>query len=152
MLFRSHGFTTLPELGSIVTIDVAFISLTLILPAVTRVLAPQGDIVALVKPQFEAGQTLVGKGGVVRNPAVHRNVLDAVARAGKKLGLVPHGLVSSPVRGQAGNMEFLLWLRTATEAEDQGGPTIEWEQAVTLALAGPADERSENINKGATVW
>ena len=136
----SQGFTTLPELGSIVTIDVAFISLTLVLPAVTRVLAPQGDIVALVKPQFEAGPTQVGKGGVVRNPEVHRNVLDAVARAGTMLGLVPHGLVSSPVRGQAGNMEFLLWLRNATEAEDPSGAPIEWEQAVSLALAGPAKE------------
>ena len=76
----------------------------------------------------------------MRNPAVHRNVLDAVAQAAATLGLVPHGLVSSPVRGQAGNMEFLLWLRNAIEGEDPSGATIEWEQAVSLALAGPAKE------------
>lgn len=57
------------------------------------------------------------------------------------LGLVPHGLVSSPVRGQAGNVEFLLWLRNATEPKLPSGATIEWDQAVSLALAGPAKER-----------
>ncbi len=134
------GLTTLPELGSIVTIDVAFISLTLILPAVARVLSPCGDIVALVKPQFEAGPELVGKGGVVRNPVVHRNVLDIVARTGATLGLVPHGLVSSPIRGQAGNVEFLLWLRRATEHQHPCGGEFEWERAVNLALPGPARE------------
>lgn len=132
--------TTVPELGSIVTIDVAFISLTLILPAASRILSQRGDIVALVKPQFEAGPAQVGKGGVVRNPAVHRNVLDIVARSGAALGLVPHGLVSSPVRGQAGNMEFLLWLRNSTEHQHPVGATFEWERAVTLALAGPVQE------------
>ncbi|MSQ42673.1 MAG: TlyA family RNA methyltransferase [Chloroflexi bacterium] len=134
------GNTVLPETGSIVTIDVAFISLTLILPTVRRILAPHGDVVALVKPQFEAGPAQVGKGGVVRSPAVHRTVLDTVAQAAANLDLVLHGLISSPVRGQAGNVEFLLWLRNATETDHPVGATFEWERAVTLALAGPASD------------
>ncbi|MCX5987405.1 MAG: TlyA family RNA methyltransferase [Chloroflexi bacterium] len=134
------GITMLAEMGSIVTIDVAFISLTLILPAVTRILAPHGDVVALVKPQFEAGASQVGKGGVVRNPAVHRTVLGTVAHAAVGLGLVPQGLIASPVRGQAGNVEFLLWLRSATDNLHPVGTTFEWERAITLALAGPAQD------------
>jgi len=98
---------TLPELADLATIDVSFISLRLVVPAVSRLLKPGGRIVALVKPQFEAGREQVGKGGVVRDPAVHRSVLEGMARWGAAEGYGFQMLVASPLRGPAGNVEFL---------------------------------------------
>jgi 23S rRNA (cytidine1920-2'-O)/16S rRNA (cytidine1409-2'-O)-methyltransferase len=97
----------LPEPVSLVTIDVSFISLKLILPAVMGWLTPGGQIVGLIKPQFEAGPENVGKGGVVRDPAVHHQVLaDITSWAdAQRLGL--QGLIRSPITGPAGNVEFL---------------------------------------------
>lgn len=111
---RPNAAPTLPERVSLATVDVAFISLRLVLPAITGVLTPQGDMVALVKPQFEAGQASVGRGGVVRDPAVHRAVLQQAIATARACGLTPAGLTASPVRGRAGNVEFLLWSRHAT--------------------------------------
>lgn len=102
---------SLPEACDGATIDVSFISLGLVLQPVARLVVPSGWIVALVKPQFEAGRTDVGKGGVVRNPEIHRAVIRRVARAAEALGLEPTGLISSPVLGPAGNREFLMLLR-----------------------------------------
>jgi 23S rRNA (cytidine1920-2'-O)/16S rRNA (cytidine1409-2'-O)-methyltransferase len=116
----------LPALESavdLVTIDVAFISLRLVLPVVVRWLAPDGDVVALVKPQFEAGREAVGKGGVVRDSAVHRRVLDSTVAAMQAAGLGVQAVLRSPLRGPKGNVEFLMWGR-------QGRP-----QEETLALA-----------------
>jgi 23S rRNA (cytidine1920-2'-O)/16S rRNA (cytidine1409-2'-O)-methyltransferase len=96
----------------IVTIDVSFISLRAILPVVPALLAPEGDVVALVKPQFEAGRTEVGKGGLVKNPAVHRRVLDEVRTAAAACGLPAVGEIESPITGADGNREFLLHLRS----------------------------------------
>lgn len=92
-----------------VTVDVSFISLGLILPSAVGWLHPDGQVIALVKPQFEAGRRQVGRGGVVRDPAVHRSVLERVVEmaAGWKLGL--QGLMPSPLLGPAGNREFLAW-------------------------------------------
>ena len=101
----------LPEKVGLATIDVSFISLRLIIPPVVGWLAPGGRVLALIKPQFEAGRGQVGKGGVVRDPALHRQVLeDILDWAGcQHLGL--RGLVRSPLTGPAGNVEFLaLWL------------------------------------------
>lgn len=95
----------------IITIDVSFISLTLILPAVAPLLQPEGHIVALVKPQFEAGRREVGKGGIVRDEGVRARVVDEVIAAADKLGLSRAGLVASPIEGMEGNKEFLLHLR-----------------------------------------
>src|SRR5262249_45272831 len=92
------------------TIDVSFISLALVLPAVRRLITPHAWVVALVKPQFEAGAEQVGKGGVVRDPAVHAAVLRAALAAAEAAGLAPHGLARSPITGPAGNIEFLAWL------------------------------------------
>lgn len=97
----------LPDLA---TIDVSFISLDRILPAVTTLLRPPGDIVALVKPQFEAGRGQVGKHGVVRDPAIHEQVIRKVGAAASVLGLAARGLTCSPVTGPEGNVEFLLRL------------------------------------------
>jgi 23S rRNA (cytidine1920-2'-O)/16S rRNA (cytidine1409-2'-O)-methyltransferase len=97
----------LAERVDLATIDVSFISLKLILPAVIGWLASSGQIVALIKPQFEAGPEQVGKGGVVRDPATHRSVLENLTAwaAAHQLGL--GGLIRSPITGPAGNVEFL---------------------------------------------
>jgi len=100
----------LPEPVNLVTIDVSFISLRLILPAAVQWLVPEGQVVALVKPQFEAGRREVKKGGVVRDPGVHRAVLKRVIEAAAGSGLGLQGLMPSPLRGPAGNVEFLAWL------------------------------------------
>ncbi len=101
---------TLPEPVDIVVIDVSFISLALMFPVVARVLIADGVCVPLIKPQFEAGREDVGKGGVVRDPVIHRKVLGEVARAAKEHGLFVTGLVASPLKGPAGNVEFLAHL------------------------------------------
>ncbi|MBX0329166.1 TlyA family RNA methyltransferase [Oscillochloris sp. ZM17-4] len=105
------------------TIDVSFISLKLVLPAVQRLIAPDAWVVPLIKPQFEAGPGQVGKGGVVRDPDVHRAVLRDVLAAAVALGLTPRGLARSPLLGPAGNVEFLAWLQP-------GGAPIDIEAAI----------------------
>lgn len=106
----------LPDAVSLATADLAFISLRLVFPAIAGVLTDRGEVIALVKPQFEAGPADVGKGGVVRKPAVHRRVLREVLAAARAAGLAPEGLTASPIRGQAGNAEFLLWARSEPPA------------------------------------
>jgi 23S rRNA (cytidine1920-2'-O)/16S rRNA (cytidine1409-2'-O)-methyltransferase len=93
--------------------DLSFISLSHIFPVLPPLLLPEGHAVALVKPQFEAGPGAVGKGGVVRDPAVHIRVLHAVLAAAESHGLYPWGLIPSPVAGGDGNIEFLLHMRLA---------------------------------------
>ncbi len=94
----------------LVTIDVSFISLRHILPVLPPLLLPGAAVIALVKPQFEAGRAEVGKGGIVRDPAVHARVVDEVAAAADALGLRRAGLAESPIAGMEGNREFLLHL------------------------------------------
>ncbi|MGD8967063.1 MAG: TlyA family RNA methyltransferase [Anaerolineae bacterium] len=119
---------SLPELVDLVTVDVSFISLALILPRAVGWLSPLGDIVALIKPQFEAGPKDIEKGGVVRDPQVHRRVLEDVLSAATELHLALRGLMPSPLRGPAGNIEFLAWWRLESEAMDE-------ESAVVACLA-----------------
>jgi 23S rRNA (cytidine1920-2'-O)/16S rRNA (cytidine1409-2'-O)-methyltransferase len=95
----------------IVTIDVSFISLRHILPVVPALLRPGGHVVALVKPQFEAGREEVGKGGIVKDEVIHARVVEAVTAVAEALGLKRAGLVASPITGAEGNREFLLLLR-----------------------------------------
>ena len=94
----------------LVAIDVSFISLRHILPAVPPLLAARADVVALVKPQFESQRDEVGKGGIVRDPAVHLRVVEEVTATADALGLTRAGLVDSPITGMEGNREFLLHL------------------------------------------
>jgi len=97
------------------TIDVSFIGLAKVLPAVQRCLSEEGLVLALVKPQFEAGKGRVGKKGVVRDPAIHREVLeDAVANATAQ-GWAVQGLTWSPITGPEGNIEFWVWLASSGE-------------------------------------
>ncbi len=101
---------SLPEPVSLATIDASFISLRLLLPQVHKWLHPGGQVVALVKPQFEAGRELVGKGGVVRETRTHRVVLQGILRWATQEGWVLRGLARSPIKGPKGNVEFLVWL------------------------------------------
>ncbi|MBO1512432.1 TlyA family RNA methyltransferase [Metabacillus bambusae] len=98
----------LPEFASI---DVSFISLKLILPVLKTILVPHSDIVALVKPQFEAGRELVGKKGIIRDPKVHELVLNEMVSFALKEGYDIYNLSYSPITGGDGNIEFLLHLR-----------------------------------------
>jgi len=101
----------LPGPVDIVTIDVSFISLRQILPVVPSVLRARGDVVALVKPQFEAGRSEIRK-GVIRDAAIQARVLDEVSAAAREVGLTPVASTTSPITGAKGNVEFLLHLRS----------------------------------------
>jgi 23S rRNA (cytidine1920-2'-O)/16S rRNA (cytidine1409-2'-O)-methyltransferase len=108
---NARDLESLPEPIGLATVDASFISLRLLLPAIAGWLSPGADLVALVKPQFEAGRDAVGKGGVVRDPDVHRRVLHEVMGSVQKYDLAPQGLLRSPLLGPKGNVEFLLWCR-----------------------------------------
>jgi 23S rRNA (cytidine1920-2'-O)/16S rRNA (cytidine1409-2'-O)-methyltransferase len=95
----------------VVTIDVSFISLRYVLPPVPGLLAPDGDVVALVKPQFEAGRDEVESGGIVRDSAVQERAIESVAAAADKVGLRRVAMTPSPIEGMEGNREFFLHFR-----------------------------------------
>ncbi len=101
----------LPEPVEVAVIDVSFISLKLILPPVSALVKPGGEIIVLVKPQFEVGKGQVGKGGVVRDPAVQLQAVAEVTAAAEFLGLRAAGCLPSPILGPKGNQEYLLRLR-----------------------------------------
>ena len=103
---------TLTETVGIVVIDVSFISLRHILPVVPALLTPGADVVALVKPQFEAGRSEV-RDGITKDPAVHARVVEEIAAAGAEVGLDRVSSIPSPITGQKGNIEFLLHLRAS---------------------------------------
>ena len=143
----------LGEPVTLVTVDVSFISLTKVLPALARCLvrpldvggqegprsgasndAPAAMIVALVKPQFEVGRRQVGKGGVVRDPALHAAAVQTVAGAGRALGLRAVGVVASPLRGPKGNREFFLHLAPGVPGEAPGPETDPAEAARFAAV------------------
>jgi 23S rRNA (cytidine1920-2'-O)/16S rRNA (cytidine1409-2'-O)-methyltransferase len=119
---------SLPERVDLVTIDVSFIGLRLVLPAARSLLNNSGRIVALVKPQFEAGRTEVGRGGVVRDPEAHRRVLKNLFATATEHTLGVIGLSASPLRGPAGNVEFLAALAP-------GVSSIPMNDAIERALA-----------------
>jgi 23S rRNA (cytidine1920-2'-O)/16S rRNA (cytidine1409-2'-O)-methyltransferase len=110
---RSLTARELGEAVDLVTADLSFISLRLVLPAIRAVLRPGGEAVLLVKPQFEVGRGEVGRGGVVRDEAKRRAALEAVAEAARRLGFEVLGSAESPLPGPAGNREWLLGLRVA---------------------------------------
>lgn len=106
-----------PELMDWMTTDVAFISLTKILPAAYGILKENGSGVALIKPQFEAGKEKVGKNGVVRDPLVHEEVIERILSFNEELGFKTLGIVHSPIQGPQGNIEYLYWFTKDQNAE-----------------------------------
>jgi 23S rRNA (cytidine1920-2'-O)/16S rRNA (cytidine1409-2'-O)-methyltransferase len=121
--------TQLPARPDLAAVDVSFISLRMVLPVVAGLLAPPRDILALVKPQFEVGRGQVGKRGVVRDPALHRAVLDRVALLAPSLSLGVRGMTASPLLGPEGNREFFIWFSGE-------GPTGAVAPMLERALAG----------------
>jgi 23S rRNA (cytidine1920-2'-O)/16S rRNA (cytidine1409-2'-O)-methyltransferase len=109
----------LPGMPSVAVVDVSFISLRLVLPAVLACLEPGGTIVALVKPQFEVGKGRVGKGGVVRDPKLHEEVVAAIRSFGVGIGLADLGYCESPIQGPKGNREFFVALRKPRDPADR---------------------------------
>jgi 23S rRNA (cytidine1920-2'-O)/16S rRNA (cytidine1409-2'-O)-methyltransferase len=120
---------SLPEVIHFASIDASFISLRLLLPVVKKWLATDGEVVALVKPQFEAGKQDVGKKGVVKDPDVHRSVLIEVLNAALEIGFSVRGLTRSPLTGPKGNVEFLAWLSLGS-----GSEVVEVEAAVAATI------------------
>lgn len=120
---------SLPEPIDLVVIDVSFISLSLILPVAKRVLTEHGQCVPLVKPQFEAGRDDVGKGGVVRDPVIHRRVLVKSAETAIENGFAIRGVTKSPIVGPAGNIEFLMHLVSG------GAESLPVDEMIDRALA-----------------
>jgi 23S rRNA (cytidine1920-2'-O)/16S rRNA (cytidine1409-2'-O)-methyltransferase len=116
--------------------DLSFISLRLVLPVLAGLTRDDGDLVLLVKPQFEAGREAVGRGGVVRDPAARAAAVRAVAEAGQALGLGVAGLCPSPLPGPAGNLELFLHLRAGARPLDE--PTLQAALAEGAALPGAA--------------
>lgn len=106
----------------LVSIDVSFISLRLILPAAARILRPGGALVALIKPQFEAGKSEIGKGGIVRDAAVRERVIREIEEAATAEGFDVEGVIDSPIRGAEGNLEALMHaVRSDRPARRSGG-------------------------------
>ena len=118
-----------PEEIGFFSVDVSFISLTLILPAVRPLLAEHGQAVCLIKPQFEAGREKVGKKGVVRDKAVHEEVIEKIRSFALENGFSVLGLTFSPVKGPEGNIEYLIYLERS-EAPSQGEQVPSAQQVV----------------------
>jgi 23S rRNA (cytidine1920-2'-O)/16S rRNA (cytidine1409-2'-O)-methyltransferase len=99
-----------PEKMQLAVIDLSFISLTKVLPAILDLLEPAAEILALVKPQFEVGKGEVGKGGIVKSPEKHQQVLQAIQQFAKNLGVNVRGIIPSPIKGAKGNVEFFIYI------------------------------------------
>lgn len=113
----------IPEKIDLAVMDLAFISIHLVIPAVRELLRENGDILCLIKPQFEAGREKVGKKGVVRDPAVHLEVLNSFLEFAPREGFTVMGLSFSPIRGPEGNIEYLGWLRKGEHEAEKIDPT-----------------------------
>lgn len=136
-----------PDEIALSSIDVSFISLSKVLPAVRKLLQTEGEVVALIKPQFEAGREKVGKHGVVRDPEVHREVISSCVRYAEENGFRVCGLTFSPIRGPEGNIEYLydLVLRDPADAKHMAqevlSGAVEAQIAAVVAEAHAALDR-----------
>ena len=138
---RNLGSGDLPPGINFLAMDVSFISATLVLPAVVNAIQSASsplEMVVLVKPQFEAGRERVGKGGVVRDPAVRAAAVVAVADAAAALGWGARAVTTSPLPGPSGNVEFFVWLR-------RGPATVGAEEMGRVVSAGPAGATDERV-------
>ncbi|MGR3764966.1 TlyA family RNA methyltransferase [Rossellomorea sp. NS-SX7] len=122
------------DMPAFASIDVSFISLSLILPVLKTLLIPGGDCIALIKPQFEAGKEQVGKKGIVRDPKVHQAVIEKIMNLAVNEGYTIHGLSYSPITGGDGNIEFLIHIRwTGVESEGKSLLTVTPQQVIEEA-------------------
>jgi 23S rRNA (cytidine1920-2'-O)/16S rRNA (cytidine1409-2'-O)-methyltransferase len=121
---NARSIESLPFAPSLIVMDISFISLTKVLPAVLALAAPEFDCLAMVKPQFEVGRDRVGKGGVVRDPSLRRDAVASVAACGTSLGCAVMGFAPSGLPGPAGNLETFVWLAEGSR------PALGWEAAL----------------------
>ena len=133
--YLSHN--EIPDVLDFASIDVSFISLKLILPALRQLMSEDGEVVALIKPQFEAGREKVGKKGVVRDPAVHLEVLEHFTQHATEAGFTVKGIDFSPIRGPEGNIEYLGYMQAKP-----GEP--EWGDLEDLVRRSHAQMEGEN--------
>lgn len=126
------------DLPTFASIDVSFISLALILPALYDILLEDGQVVALIKPQFEAGREQIGKNGIIKDAKIHETVIETVINMANGLGFSTIGLTSSPIKGGHGNIEFLLHLTKKADLIDKVTPQI---QTVVAEAHGELDEK-----------
>lgn len=133
---RELNPTHVPELVQVVTADVSFISLSKILPAVVPLMSDDANVITLVKPQFEAGKDRVGRGGVVKDPEVHLDVLLQVSKEAEALGLFTVDATFSPIKGPAGNIEFLFHLCKRPPEASPDFATIVQQAHQTLSANG----------------
>lgn len=121
-------YVTLADLGEqvdIITMDVAFISTRLIYPVLNQLVKAEGEIISLIKPQFEAGREKVGKKGVVKDPAVHREVLLQCIRSAGEAGLNCVGITYSPIKGPQGNIEYFIHFKKQLEPLERTAEVVE---------------------------
>ena len=114
----------IPEPIDVCSVDTSFISLKLVIPAILPFMQPNGIIVALIKPQFEVGRDKVGKKGIVKDPKLHRAVIEDLQEFFSGLGLVSRGTVKSPVKGAKGNIEFLTLLEPGDDGTAHESATL----------------------------
>jgi len=114
---RYFDSSSIEENISFISIDVSFISLELVLPVAKDILGNNGEIVALIKPQFEAGKGKVGKGGIVRDKKVHKEVLEKIYNLANDLNLKIIDITNSPIKGTNGNIEFLIYLKNTGNSD-----------------------------------
>ena len=133
--YLSHN--EIPDVLDFASIDVSFISLKLILPALRQLMSEDGEVVALIKPQFEAGREKVGKKGVVRDPAVHLEGLEHFTQHAAEAGFTVKGIDFSPIRGPEGNIEYLGYMQAKP-----GEP--EWGDLEDLVRRSHAQLEGEN--------
>ncbi|AVX20157.1 MULTISPECIES: TlyA family RNA methyltransferase [Carboxydocella] len=126
----------LPLVPERVVIDTSFISLGLVLPRAWELSSADAQVIALVKPQFEAGREKVGKKGVVRDPGVHKEVLEKVTAMAREQGFSILGLDYSPIKGPEGNIEYLLWLGKIETGWSEAEVSHRIEQVIQEAFAG----------------
>ncbi len=129
-----------PQPVDFISVDVSFISLTLVLPVAHRLLKDGAQMVCLVKPQFEAGKDKVGKKGVVRDPQIHREVIRKVIDCAAELGFWVRGLDFSPIKGPEGNIEYLLFLQKPQQEALPPVETVAEEQ-----IAGVVDSAHQSL-------
>jgi len=135
---RDLDLATVGDPVDLVVGDLSFISLTLVLDPLVGVTAGDGDLVLMVKPQFEVGRDRVGKGGVVRDLTLRAEAVETVAEAGAARGWGARGVTVSPLPGPSGNVEFFLWLR-------RGSATIGRDEIERVVSAGPAGATGERV-------
>ncbi|MEU6137961.1 TlyA family RNA methyltransferase [Nocardioides sp. NPDC047086] len=145
---RDLSLDIVGEPVDVVVGDLSFISLELVLDALIRVTSPEGDLALMVKPQFEVGKDRVGKGGVVRDPVLRAEAVNAVAAAAASRGWGARAVTTSPLPGPSGNVEFFLWLRrgeaTVTEAEIE--EAVREQRGLESPAAGDVSVPSEKVD------